>query len=481
VQRDRPATRIGSLCTGYGGLDEGVRSVLGGELAWVADNDEGAAAILAHRFPSVKNLGDITIADWGGAGLVDVLTAGFPCQDVSCAGGRAGLREGNRTGVWAHVARAIDELRPSLVVLENVRGLLNAGADSDVESCPWCLGEAGNEHPLRALGAVLGDLADLGYDARWAVVSAAAAGAPHRRERVFIVAWPAADATNCGWHELNDGSESRTHGPASLSWRAGVAGDYRGSGLIAADAERDGLQGSRPTARTDAGRPGAASVGCGLAVSGQPAEDADRAARGERRLAAPGQAAGGRPRADAGGPGGVRAAADADRGGLPELAECDSGTLAGIDGAFRDDAERRGEAPADAYGATGRRYESRRRPGPVQGAAVAERAAQQPGRLHSGSGDPGAMAWGAYGPAIRRWEAATGRHAPPPTEPGRTGQRLSPRFVEWMMGLPEGWVTDVPGLSRNAQLKALGNGVVPQQAAMALRLLLNHVDAERAA
>lgn len=88
--------------------------------------------------------------------------------------------------------------------------------------------------------------------------------------------------------------------------------------------------------------------------------------------------------------------------------------------------------------------------------------------------------WGIYTPAIQQWEAITGRSAPRPTEPGRTSERLSPRFVEWMMGLPEGWVTDVPGLTRNAQLKALGNGVVPQQAAAALRLLLPAV-MERAA
>lgn len=74
---------------------------------------------------------------------------------------------------------------------------------------------------------------------------------------------------------------------------------------------------------------------------------------------------------------------------------------------------------------------------------------------------------------MRRWEAISGRPAPSPTEAGPKGaQRLSPAFVEWMMGLPEGWVTDVPGLTRNEQLKALGNGVVPQQAAAALRSLL---------
>lgn len=85
------------------------------------------------------------------------------------------------------------------------------------------------------------------------------------------------------------------------------------------------------------------------------------------------------------------------------------------------------------------------------------------------------MNWGPYRAAVRRWEDVVGV-APPPTERGRNGQpRLSPAFVEWMMGLPAGWVTDVPGLSRNDQLKALGNGVVPAQAAHALRLLLPDV------
>jgi DNA (cytosine-5)-methyltransferase 1 len=81
--------------------------------------------------------------------------------------------------------------------------------------------------------------------------------------------------------------------------------------------------------------------------------------------------------------------------------------------------------------------------------------------------------WGIYADAIARWEALT-RPAPAPTQPSKKGTpQLSPRFSEWLMGLPEGWVTDVPGLTRNEQLKALGNGVVPQQAAAALRFLLN--------
>jgi DNA (cytosine-5)-methyltransferase 1 len=85
----------------------------------------------------------------------------------------------------------------------------------------------------------------------------------------------------------------------------------------------------------------------------------------------------------------------------------------------------------------------------------------------------GCAAWGQYGEAIHRWEAILDRSAPEPTELSAKGNRaLSPRAVEFMMGLPEGWVTQVPDLPRNPQLKALGNGVVPQQAAHALELLL---------
>jgi DNA (cytosine-5)-methyltransferase 1 len=86
------------------------------------------------------------------------------------------------------------------------------------------------------------------------------------------------------------------------------------------------------------------------------------------------------------------------------------------------------------------------------------------------------MNWGKYEPAIRRWEAFLGRPAPAPTNPdGKDGShRLAAEFVEWMMGLPVGWVTDPElGLKRNDQLKALGNGVVPQQAKYALQFLID--------
>jgi hypothetical protein len=86
------------------------------------------------------------------------------------------------------------------------------------------------------------------------------------------------------------------------------------------------------------------------------------------------------------------------------------------------------------------------------------------------------ISWGKFEPAIRRWEQVLDRPAPEPTKPdGKDGaHRLSSRFTEWMMGLPDGWITDV-GLTRNEELKACGNGVVPQQAEMALRFLLEDV------
>jgi DNA (cytosine-5)-methyltransferase 1 len=81
--------------------------------------------------------------------------------------------------------------------------------------------------------------------------------------------------------------------------------------------------------------------------------------------------------------------------------------------------------------------------------------------------------WGPFDVAVHRWAGVLGRAAPAPVEDGPKGPRLAPRFVEWMMGLPDGWVTDVPGLTYNQQLRALGNGVVPQQAAWAIAELLD--------
>jgi len=185
------AVKIGSLFSGYGGLDLAVAEMFDADVAWHCEWEDAPSKILEARFPGVPNYRDVSKVDWASVEAVDILTGGFPCQDVSLAGRRAGMTDGTRSGLWSVFAKAIDVLRPDWVVIENVRGLLSAKADCDVEWCAWCMGETGDgEPPLRALGAVLGELADLGYDAEWAGVRASDAGAPHQRFRVFIVAYP---------------------------------------------------------------------------------------------------------------------------------------------------------------------------------------------------------------------------------------------------------------------------------------------------
>jgi DNA (cytosine-5)-methyltransferase 1 len=106
------------------------------------------------------------------------------------AGKRAGLKEGTRSGLWHEFARAIEELQPKLVVIENVRGLLSAKADNGMEYSQEDLDDWGAQPVFTAIQAVLGSLADIGYDAKWCGLRAADAGAPHNRFRVFIIAYP---------------------------------------------------------------------------------------------------------------------------------------------------------------------------------------------------------------------------------------------------------------------------------------------------
>lgn len=204
---------IGSLFTGYGGLDMAVELVTGGCTAWRCDNAAGASSIIDAHWPDGVNHGDVTKIEWGGLPPVDIITGGFPCQDVSVAGQRKGLMRydhrarDNRTGLWAEMARAVDVLRPQLVVAENVRGILSGKADSDPDlfDCRECLAHNA-DHPVRAFGAVLADLASLGYDAAWHGLRASDVGAPHQRFRVFIIAWPA-DADREGlaqWCRVSD-------------------------------------------------------------------------------------------------------------------------------------------------------------------------------------------------------------------------------------------------------------------------------------
>jgi DNA (cytosine-5)-methyltransferase 1 len=182
--------KIGSLFSGYGGLDLAVSKVTGATVAWHCEWEDAPSKVLEANVPGVPNYRDVSKVDWHSVEPVDILTGGFPCQDLSTAGKGAGLKDGTRSGLWSEFYQAINIIKPKLVVIENVRGLLSAKASNGMEYEPEVMGQLGDGPAIRAMGAVLGDLADIGYDARWQGVRAADAGAPHNRFRVFIVAYP---------------------------------------------------------------------------------------------------------------------------------------------------------------------------------------------------------------------------------------------------------------------------------------------------
>ena len=187
--------KLGSLFSGYGGLDRAVHEVFDAETAWVAEFDAAPSKILAERFPGVPNLGDVTTVEWAALEPVDIIAGGSPCQDVSAAGRRAGMTEGTRSNLWVAMREAIRIIRPEWVCWENVLGALSARAtsESDVEPGQGFVGDRPDGPALRALGRVLGDLAILGYDTEWRVVRASDVGAPHQRARVFVLAHATGD------------------------------------------------------------------------------------------------------------------------------------------------------------------------------------------------------------------------------------------------------------------------------------------------
>ncbi|MDD7813664.1 DNA cytosine methyltransferase [Mycobacterium sp. CSUR Q5927] len=162
--------RIGSLFSGAGGLDLAVEAVFGGRTAWHSELDPAASKVLAHRWPGVPNLGDITAVDWSAVEPVDVMCGGWPCQPFSLAGKRKGADD--ERALWPDVARAVRMVRPRYVVLENVAAVLGP-----------------------EFSRVADSLATLGYDVRWTCLRASDVGAPHRRERLF------AYASRDGWYE----------------------------------------------------------------------------------------------------------------------------------------------------------------------------------------------------------------------------------------------------------------------------------------
>lgn len=271
------------------------------------------------------------------------------------------------------------------------------------------------------LDVVLNDLARIGYDARWTTLRASAVGAPHQRNRWWCIAYPAhTDGIGQQW-------------PGGTWERRGGPSDHH-----------------QPATDTPALLP------------------TPRATDGTK-----------------GGPGQVNGRGVADS--LPAIGALlptpvvndmgDDKTLEWWDSWTADMKAKHGNG--NGHGRSLSIEAQRLLPAPkLLGTPDANQGVRSR-RFRSAGENPAEFAenfqgsWGDYADAIIRWEQILGRLAPEPTAPGKTGKpQLSPNFVEWLMGLPDGWVTGVPGVSRNQQLKALGNGVVPAQATAAYRSLL---------
>ena len=379
--------KVGSLFTGYGGLDMAVQNFYGGELAWYSEIDKHANTILAAHYVGVPNLGDIKTINWDDVPPVDILTGGYPCQPFSHAGARKG--KDDERHLWPYVRDAIAALRPVVTVLENVDG-----------------------HRSLGFADVLADIAGMGMSARWGVVRAAEAGAPHGRKRIFIIAYS---------DDARRGEHRRTIAIKSEFPSAQYVSD------ITTDSDSDGYG-----QQLHAGGMGSVE---GAAAGG---------ASQRQRARSESDAGGAEPTADADSAGG-----EARRNTGPDSQFIRAQSLGSAPPAADANGDRCGEARGTAK-------------------AQADRSSGADCGCHRISSG---VEWGRYGPAIARWERVSGRSAPEPTIPGANGRpRLSPIFVEWMMGLPAGHVTG-HGLRPSACLKILGNGVVPQQAALALRML----------
>jgi DNA (cytosine-5)-methyltransferase 1 len=323
--------KIGSLCTGYGGLDIAVEAFFNAETIWCAEFDKQASKVIEQRF-NIPNYGDIKAIDWSSLEPIDILTAGYPCQPFSHAGQRKGTEDARH--IWPYIKQAISTLRPRVVVMENVRGHLSLGFKE-----------------------VLQELAQIGYDAKWQVVRASDVGAPHRRERIFIIATPQCTNTDCQRCSLesNDCRAFRNQGQSQL-----------------------------------------------------------------------------------------------------ESSQLVKEIIAHSDGVSYNDARR---VNSDIHGPSSKIIDGTDR---NEHSSGNQTSINTTGKLISHVRDVQGLG--------SRFTSRRDMHLQAVPDPLDEDGKLNSKFVEYMMGLPAGWVTDID-LSRTQQLKILGNGVVPQQAYYALELL----------
>lgn len=171
--------KVLDLFAGIGGFSVGLERTGGFETKAFCEIEEFPRKVLSKHWPEVKQYEDVTkltgdILKRDGIS-VDIITGGFPCQDISVAGPQKGMGEGTRSGLWSECIRLVGEIQPKYAIFENVANLLSGPS----------------EQPGGWFSRILCDLAECGYDAEWENIPASAVGAPHRRPRVWIVAYPA--------------------------------------------------------------------------------------------------------------------------------------------------------------------------------------------------------------------------------------------------------------------------------------------------
>jgi DNA (cytosine-5)-methyltransferase 1 len=210
---------VGSLFSGIGGIDLGLERA-GMNVIWQSEIDPFACKVLKKHWPEVPNHGDIKEIKWHEIERPDVICGGYPCQPFSTAGKRRGTNDPRH--LWPWVREAISELRPKYAILENVRGHLSMGG-----------------------AQVVGDLAQIGYDAEWRIISAASLGANHRRDRIIIVAYPNNAGERTPRRNLDDqtskSSAERRDPRHEFGGRSSEVADTNGRRQQKCDAQERGL------------------------------------------------------------------------------------------------------------------------------------------------------------------------------------------------------------------------------------------------
>jgi DNA (cytosine-5)-methyltransferase 1 len=385
--------RVGSFCSGIGGLDMGAADALGGTHAWFAESDPGASAVLAARFPGVPNHGDLTSFDWSRAEPVDVVCMGFPCQPFSAAGLQLGTADSRH--LFPAIVAALEAMPalPRAVVIENVPRLVTIEGGS-----VWRM--------------VQDELMRLGYAGVWRIAPAASVGAPHLRKRVVLVAQLCPRPVMIhSPRKYNVRSELLKTPTAQLAVNGGSQHPDKRKAGGHGPTLADEIEHLLPTPRTSDSR------GAGQRKHGKASGHDLREAISLLPT----------PRATDGSNGGPNQRGSKGDLALPSAVLHMLPTPTAADGERRSTSYVRGNPT-------------------LNGASLPE-------------------VFGKYAAAVERWAAVAGPPPPPREVSARGGERLSAKFVEWMNGLPAGFVTGVPGLSNAAVMRCLGNMVVPQFAA----------------